>query len=373
MKSILIIAFSDLARDPRVHRQLLALQGHYSITTIGIAPPTVTVAKHINTSNPVSLVSRLIGAGLSACRLYKLHAYWQPQARKIRSAVSGHKFDVILANDIETLPLSLSIADRNTCVMLDAHEYAPREFENRWIWRFLHQKRLYNLCKRLLPKVTVMTTVSDGIADEFQQEFGIRPSVITNATAYQTLAPTEMVEGKIRMIHHGIASQSRHPEIMINLMRLLDARFSLDLMLIGTNQDYLASLKQLAGNDARIRFVSPVPMPEIAKSINHYDIGLFILPPVNLNYEYALPNKFFEFLQARLAIAIGPSSEMKRLVEKHHIGIVAKDFSAEAMADVLNKLTPAEIADFKHNSNTAAPLLCAEHNAAELLKLLGNT
>ena len=57
-------------------------------------------------------------------------------------------------------------------------------------------------------------------------------------------------------------------------------------------------------------------MHEIVDTIAEYDIGLFILSPINFNYYHALPNKLFEFIQARLAIAVSPSPEMARIVHR---------------------------------------------------------
>lgn len=100
---------------------------------------------------------------------------------------------------------------------------------------------------------------------------------------------------------------------MIWLMDHLDDRFEMYLMLVPTDQDYLTELKKLAGNRA-VEFLPTVPTQQISTFINQFDLGLFIVEPVNFNYTHALPNKFFEFIQARLGIVIGPSPEMKRIV-----------------------------------------------------------
>ena len=55
-----------------------------------------------------------------------------------------------------------------------------------------------------------------------------------------------------------------------------------DHVCTGTNN--MESLRRRAAGQPRIRFVPPVAMPEIAARTNGYDIGLFLLPPVNFNY-----------------------------------------------------------------------------------------
>ena len=64
--------------------------------------------------------------------------------------------------------------------------------------------------------------------------------------------------------------------------------------------------------------------------ISTYDVGLCTYAPHSFSARYALPNKFFDSLQARLCIAIGPLPEMKRLVERFDCGVVAEDFTPHA-------------------------------------------
>ncbi|KQO28885.1 hypothetical protein ASF15_14300 [Pseudomonas sp. Leaf83] len=154
---------------------------------------------------------------------------------------------------------------------------------------------------------------------------------------------------------------------MIEMMRYLDSRFTLDFMLVENDPLYLAELKEVAKEDARIRFVNPVPMQEICQRLNDYDIGVFLLPPVNFNYEHALPNKFFEFIQARLAIAIGPSPEMAALTRRYECGVVADSFDPQDLAVMLQRLDTQSIADFKQASHLAAGDLNYERGGQFLL------
>jgi hypothetical protein len=105
-------------------------------------------------------------------------------------------------------------------------------------------------------------------------------------------------------------------------------------------------------------------MHMLTEATNDYDVGVFLLPPVNLSRRYALPNKLFEFIQARLAIAIGPSPEMATVVRSYGCGIVTDDFDPRTFAAALNALDPAAITAFKSASHTAAQELCAERNEA---------
>lgn len=84
--------------------------------------------------------------------------------------------------------------------------------------------------------------------------------------------------------------------------------------------------------------LEPVPMHRIVSFASTYDIGVFLLPPTNFNYRNALPNKLFEFIQARLAVAIGPSPQMAAVVREWNCGIVSDDFTPASLGENLQRL-----------------------------------
>lgn len=369
MKKILILTFSDVDSDPRVSRQIKALEGRYDILVTGRSwtPEPGMNFIPIPPRNR-GIFDQIRGACLLKTRQFE-HYYWSlPDIQDACRKLSGKSYDLIIANDVETLPLALRIAD-GAKILLDAHEYAPREFEDNLRWSFFSQQYTTSfLCREHLFRVHAIMTVCEGIAREYSRHFNIpRPFIVLNAPYHQNLDPRPCGT-TIRMIHHGKAITSRKLELMIELMDHLDARFTLDFMFIEKNLDYLNYLKKKASSNPRIRFRPPVPLLEIPGTLNEYDIGLFLLPPRTFNYLNALPNKFFEFVQARLALAIGPSPEMSQYVQEYDCGIVSKDFTPEQLAAALNRLNCEDVNRFKQNSHRAADVLCFESSEKLLRK-----
>lgn len=359
--AVLVLAFSPLGRDPRVHRQLRLLRDDYRVTAAGFTDPRLSGVEFI----PIRPRPRP--------RRDRPRAFWQLAGRRharyywtlgvVRDALAvlgGRAFDAIIANDAETWPLAHAIRGR-AALIFDAHEFSPAQFADRPSWRMLRQPYRTWLCREFLPRADAVVTVCDTIADEYARVFGIpRPGVVLNAPARHPAEPRPTAPDRIRMVHHGFANPSRHLEVMIDVMRGLDARFTLDLMLVDGPSWYGRDLRRRAAGDARIRFRPPVPMPEIIPTIRAYDLGLSVLPPVNFNLRAALPNKFFEFVQARLAVAVGPSPEMARLVREHGFGIVADDFTAVTLARHLQALDVPTLDRHKAASHVAADQLCWE-------------
>ena len=367
MKRVLIISFSELKSDPRVYRQIQLLRKHFHVTAAGFGNCPAEDIDWIQIQPSLrTRWDQLKNIVLLGLRQFE-KSYWnRPLHRMALELLGTRKFDLILANDIDALPLAVRLAV-GTPVLLDAHEYAPREYEDSALWRLVVQPYKRYLCRHYLDRAQGMLTVCAGLAEEYRRMYGVSPMVVLNAPPYQKLEPTQVDAAVVRMIHHGAAIPSRHLEVMIEMMQFLEPRFRLDFMLVPSDPDYLNQLRSLASADSRIRFVDPVPMLDIPRVTNAYDIGVFLLPPVNFNYANALPNKFFEFVQARLAVAIGPSPEMARLVKQYAIGIVADDFTSKAMAVRLNCLTSLEITGLKMASHAAARDLCFDRSSEVLL------
>jgi len=367
---VLVISFTDLKRDPRVKRQLDALRGRYQVIAAGMGDPELEGVRFVGCWRaPRLLITKLRDATELLLKRYESHYWGQPHIKDLRRKLESLHVDLVVANDIEALPLALAVAN-GAKVIFDAHEYAPREFEERFVWRLLRQGYVGSLCQRYVPRASGMMTVADGIAEEYERHYGMKSVVVYNAPNYQALAPKQTRSDQFRIIHHGYAMPTRKLENMIDMMAFLDARFRLDLMLLPVVPGYVESLQQRARHDNRIRFLPPVPMQELVSYSNAYDIGLYLLEPSSFNNLHALPNKFFEFIQSRLAVAIGPSPEMARLVEKYGVGVVARSFAPVDMARTLEGLDAERIDHFKRQADAAARELCFERSSKVLLALV---
>ena len=342
---------------------------------MGFTDPEIEDVHFIDVGiRPLTMLHNAYKGVMLKAGFYEAVYHSEESVRKAAEALGDHDFELIVANDIDTLPVVLTHRERAK-VLFDAHEYAPRQFEHWFFWRFFIQKYKEHLCRTRIPQADAMITVGPEIADEYARTLGVRPSVVLNAPYYRE-APRVPHDGDIiRMVHHGGASPPRRLEIMIDAMAKLDSRFRLDFMLICNNPRYLKSLQKRASSDSRIRFIPPVEPEKIVQVLSDYDVGLYSLPPYSFNARYALPNKFFDFIQARLCVAIGPSPEMKRIVEQYVCGVVVKDFTAEALAETLRALDRQKVESCRQAADVAAAALCYERSAEVLLdtarKLLG--
>lgn len=293
---------------------------------------------------------------------------WTKKMQKLASEISQKHFDIIVCHDLELLPFVQRIKN-DAKVIFDAREYYPQHFEDKFEWRFLYQQFNRNLCENYLHLSDYTITVSDGIAILYRKEFNINVEVIQSWPEYHDLQPSKVNPRQIRIIHHGNATSTRKIEYMIHVMDHIDGRFHLDLMLVNTSGKYFKFLVKEAAERNNVSIISPVGYSDIVSFSNSYDVGLFLVPPVTTNLLNVLPNKFFEFIQSRLAVAIGPSPDMASIVREYDLGLVATDFQPETLARELNMLTTEKLVYYKNQSHHAAAKLNSLNNCSRMSQI----
>jgi len=370
MKKVCIICHTDIQNDPRVYRQVSHFAKTCNVTVVGNGPqitiPNVTMFPwkpcYRTAANLFEKALYLFAL------LFRVHTILVRRfSLKELPELEAETFDYVIVNEINSLILGFLLA-KGAPVHCDLHEYyldKPESFRQRL-------GLPYNtwLCRTYLPRCTSLSTVSQGLADAYEELSGKKPVLVVNAPSVQQLTVGAVAEHTINLVHHGYAEPNRQLEKLIELMDLVDGRFTLTLMLT-TDSPYRERLRLMAENRINIIWGNPVPMREICQTINRYDLGIILYHTERFNIKHSLPNKFFEFIQARLGVAIGPSVEMEPLVRANDVGVVADDFSPQALASRLNALSKEDVMRFKQNANAMAQIYSAESSMRVLQDALG--
>jgi len=354
-KKLLLVSFTSLRNEPRPRKQILQLNDAFDITELAFMPsPEAADFAQVKVDRS-ALRKALSLAGMLAG---DLGPYVRRYSTPARARLAATQFDLVITHDITTCPMAFEFAGKAP-VIIDLHEYLPLEKSQSLLWRLLFQRGVEQLCRSYLPRAAATMTVSEGIAELYQKNYGITPTVTYNAAYYQELLPTPVGDA-IHLVHHGICTKERNIIELIAMMDQLQDRFHLHLYLVGKG-NYYDDAKARAMAHPRVHWHDPVPLTDIPRTMNQYDIGLF-LTPQNANFEFGLPNKFFEYIQARLAILVWPTKAMSRILHQYGFGTTCREATTTSMAEALNALTVERITGFKRATQTAASTLTAERS-----------
>lgn len=370
-----MVSLSDTRDDARVRRQVRFLASEYRVIVAAVGTPL-----RLDGCEFVELPQVLLGSfgrvtwgmrrlGLRLAGMYE-RAYWRdPRMRRwLELLRRAAPVQVIVVNDLWALPLARAV-DKDVPIVFDAHEHWTSESASWTRWQRVSMRGGHEwIVDRYVPLTAGVMTVSSGIAGDYEERTGRRPELVTNAPFFQRLAPTEVTR-PIRLLHFGFADPRRRLEDTIDAVRSLGDRFVLDLVLARDNE-YRQWLEHLVADDRRCRVLPAVPNVELLSFANRYDVGVFLLPARFPNQVHVLPNKLFDYIQARLAVAIGPSPEMAAIVREWDCGVVSDSFEAASFATALDRLTVPEVERMKRNADRAARVLTAESNRDTILKLV---
>lgn len=368
-KEVLLLSYHNPSIDPRVLRQLESLKSSCHVTAFAPNAKSAKASRSFEwkpeigswPTKALQLFDALgIGSGSSLVRT----SYTQQGLQ----ALSSLSFDLIIANDVETLPLASHLKKNGCKVIFDAHEWYPnqwpqgfaRKLKQRW------NSRVIELCALQIDRIT---TVSEKIAGLYRKWLNKEVSVITNAAPFHNLSPQE-TKTPIRMVHSGGANPDRQIELMIDLVSRLEGRFSLDLYLVPGQNDYYQLLLKRAQSTQGVQILPPVPRDQLIPTLNQYDIGLYILIPTSINQECALPNKLFEYTQARLAIAAGPAPQLVDFIQQHELGIGFTTKNLDQIAQSLLKMPVGNIDQWKANAHAQAQSLSSEVQEAKFREVV---
>jgi glycosyltransferase involved in cell wall biosynthesis len=198
-----------------------------------------------------------------------------------------------------------------------------------------------------------------------------RPRVIRNAPPYEVTALRPTPE-QVKVLYHGVVAPGRALEEIIASLRLWRPEFHLTIR-GPAEPSYLAHLRRLAGEAGvaeRVAFDPPVPMTGLVAAARPFDIGLFAIRGHSLQNEFVLPNKFFEYAMAGLALCVSDLPEMRRLIARYPMGALIDAVEPRAIAAAINGMDRAMIDACKANALKAARELCWEREAETLVGLV---
>jgi hypothetical protein len=366
MTRILIISPSDISRDPRVLRHVEVAKEFGAVTTCGYGEDSIPGTSHLQISPNVRFLPR----NLFTLSLIKLHLHsWAARRSQFyieaKSLLGEHVefFDAVIVNDVHALQVIADLfpADR---IWADMHEYAPLEGEHDWRWRLLYRRHIKFLCQVNLSKPKVVTSVGQVICDRYTNELNRPVVLLRNSSPYsprlREVSTSLNGATPISLVHVGVSIRARKLENMIDAVKGKEG-IQLTLFLLPTDVVYHSELLEICSQTSNVEMREPIPVSSIISEISKFDAGIVTIPPTSFNYENCLPNKLFQYLQARLPIITGPIPEIARIVEEEGIGTVSEGFDPDSIFVAVQEIRRLGPSSFSERLDTAAQTYSIDH------------
>jgi len=266
--------------------------------------------------------------------------------------------ELVLCHDYFTANIGYEVAlGSGAKFSIDCHEYAlgQKVDDPRWV-RWI-QPRVRALQDYYLPRADAITTVCEGIADLLSHEHALRKSAyVVRSVPFFDEQEFRPVGGSITVLYHGAIAKSRDLDVVVRSLQLWRPEFKLVFRGDG-DVTYMTQLNQIAqdlGVSDRFIIEPSALFNQIVTAANNADIGYFIHRDISPQRHFVLPNKFFEYAMAGLALCVSDMPEMARLVKKYDMGVLVKECDENEIAAAINGLSHERINNMKRHAIKAA-------------------
>lgn len=348
---IIVSVTNDLVSDQRVHKVCVTLQG------MGLE---------------VLLVGRKLKESESLKRVYQTHRmrlmftkgplFYAEYNFRLFWFLLLQKRALLLSNDMDTLLPNFMVSKLTGSELIyDSHELFPEapELQNRPFVKSIWE----GLESFLLPKLKHAYTVCQSIADYYNKQYGLQMKVLRNVPFRKVEAVVEKRANTL--IYQGAINPGRGLELAIDSLQYL-ADYTLLVVGDGKGLQELKKRAEAKGVAQQAEFVGRVPYEELSEYTAKATIGLLLEEPIGKSFEYALPNKLFDYIHANLPFVASDLVEVKRVVEVFGVGEVLKERKPQVLAEQIKCLANVNL----ENYQKAQAELCWEKEQKVLQELV---
>lgn len=247
------------------------------------------------------------------------------------------KARLLVANDLDTLLATYIIHKiRRIPLVYDSHEYFTEMPD--LIGRKNVQSFWLRIERAVLPNIKKAYTVSEPIAEAYYKKYHLEFKVIRNLPLYRekVIEKKENTNSKT-IIYQGALNMGRGIEDAIRAMKYLS-----DVTLIIAGDGYLKNkLDELIVEEKvenRVKMMGFVLPEALIKLTEGADLGLSLEEPLGANHEYALPNKLFDYIQARIPVLGAPLMCIQNIVHDYEIGEILQSREPKKMAAQIERM-----------------------------------
>ena len=371
MRKITSIVLNNFTNDSRVLKENLSLQkAGYDVTVVALHEESLEEFENIQ-GVKVHRV-KLKSINWSKNLLISLFKYLEWSYRIVKQY---RKSDFVHCNDLSALPIGVAIKlfNRNVKIVYDAHEYETE------VDGLVGAKKTLTVFfeKRLIKYVDKTITVSDAISDEYVRLYGItKPELVLNTPHYKEVEKKNIFREKFNIkenqtifLYQGSLSTGRGIEILLDTFKELDDSQSVMVFMgYGILEELVKNTSSSYENIYFHEAVSPEILLDYSSSA---DFGISTIEDSCLSYRYCLPNKMFEYSMAEVPVIVSNLPEMKKVVEKYHLGVVAEENTPKGLKKAIEKAIMLDKKLLREKMKEAKKIYNWEEQEKVLLKVYG--
>jgi glycosyltransferase involved in cell wall biosynthesis len=364
MKRISFTVINDLVTDQRVHRSAQTIWEE--------GDDVILIGRKLPNSLPLNRTYKT-----ARLKLFFIHGSFFYLEYNIRLFffLLFKKLDILVAIDLDTLPANYLVSViRRKPLVYDAHELFTEMPE------LVGRNRVKNIWKKIektfLPKIDYSYTVCSSIAKTYHKLYGIDMKVVRNLPFKKNpqlpIKESGLIPKTNFVLYQGSINKGRGLEMLIDAFQYID---EFGCLIVGDG-DIINELKERVQTkqlEQKVIILGRVPFDDLYPITCRASIGVSIEENLGMNYFYALPNKLFDYIQARVPVLVSDFPEMKKIVEDYQIGEILESREPEKLAQQLKSMIDSNHREhWKQNLEKAAGELNWEKEKIKMLEIFNS-
>jgi len=234
--------------------------------------------------------------------------------------------------------------------------------------------------KLIVPKLKNMYTVNEAIANIYHNKYSTKVHVIKNiAPSFKDEVLDKNFKKKIKGDHKMLILQGtginkdRGAEEAIEMMQYLNNTI---LYIIGSGDIFKSLIEKVKGLklQEKVFIIGKMPYENLIQYTRIADLGLSLDKNTNLNYEYSLPNKVFDYVQAKTPLLVSNRKLVAEFVSENTIGKVVTTHNPKLLAKIISEIfeDKEQYALWKRNLINVASIYNWENESEKLKSIYSN-
>lgn len=363
MKRILVSVTNDITTDQRVDKVCTTLtQIGFDVILIG---RKLKNSENLNRNYKTFRFKLLFKNGFLFYAEYNLRLFFK---------LLFSKKDILLSNDLDTLlPNFLISKIFKLKLVYDSHELFTEVPE--LINRPKVQKFWLTIEKNILPEIKNCYTVSNSIANYYNLKYKTNFITIRNLP----IATNKILKGKLPfkiknkkiILYQGAINKARGLELMLTTMQYIKNSI---FVIIGNGdiKNELIQQIKVLNLEEKVKLIPKQTPKELQKITPLADLGISFEEDFGLSYKFALPNKLFDYIHAKIPVLVSDLPEMVNIIQNFSVGEIIKDRDPKKLAIQISTMLQKDKEFYKSNLENARKVLTWESESEHLKNIFNN-
>lgn len=263
-----------------------------------------------------------------------------PQKIRVQVGLVDFKPNLVVFRDCFTFKLAFNLAEEyGARTLFDVHEHAITQYSKQPGWLEFIAPTIRDIEEDAVRKSHEIVTVGEEIRTLLGEQYRqMSKTYVVRSVSEFDEQPFRPSSYPLKLLYSEAISRERGLVERVNSMVSIQDHFTFTIKGPVGDSKFERRLRKRVEEvhlSQIVQLEEPCGYEEIVQHANNYDVGIFVQPNTSKHKLYTLPNKFFSYIAAGLALCVSDYPELARISKEWEFAIFVDDCSPESISAAL--------------------------------------